>query len=176
MRRLAPALLALALLPGPMDAGAATVSLAEWEGVYKDRFKSELVTGESYQAENILEIVSTAPDRVYGTGPDLAYFRLHLDFYNGHICDLWGIARLSGDTLTYTSKEDHDDAPPCVLSLRRQGAKIALADKGSCRTWHCGARGSFDGIDFARSARRPIRYLPKLKASQEYKQALDERR
>jgi hypothetical protein len=38
----------------------------------------------------------------------------------------------------------------------------------------CGARGSFDGEAFLRSARREIRYLERLKASREYREALGE--
>ena len=37
-----------------------------------------------------------------------------------------------------------------------------------------GARGTFDGQGFPRSARREIRYLERLKASREYREALGE--
>ena len=49
-----------------------------------------------------------------------------------------------------------------------------LSDEdGSCQAY-CGARGSLSEDSFPLSSRRAIRYLPRLKASSEFKEALDE--
>lgn len=160
------AVLAAVVVAG--SALAAVPSLPEaLAGVYKTHFKNGLVSGETYVSEDILEI---AP-----TGPGAAYVRTHLEFYNGHECALSGIAHVEGADLVYRE-------PPagkvgdrsCVLHVSRKGSKVVLSDEdGSCQAY-CGARGSLSEDSFPLSSRRAIRYLPRLKASSEFKEALDE--
>jgi len=141
-------------------------------GVYKTRFNNALIGGETYASENILEIV---PVRAAA-----AYFRIHLEFYNGHECAISGVAKVNGDTLVYRGPDDIDNHP-CVLSLRRarDGVHIYEGENGACRNQTCGARGGYgfkpDGAaDFPVTSRRPIRYLPRLLASDEYLKAVKE--
>lgn len=142
------------------------------DGVWKHRFPNALVSGEKYQSEDILEVVPYQPGA--------AYFRLHLEFFNGHVCDLAGIGTREKDTLTYRAAPD-DQGRQCVLTIRRanDGVRISEDQTHACRDQSCGARGSY-GIhpnaepDFAASERRPIRYLARLLASSEYAAAVDE--
>ena len=169
MGLIAAAVLAVPLAPIAQgtDGGRLPTLMA---GVYKTRFKNALVGGETYVSENILEIVPT-----HGR---TAYFRVHLEFYNGHECAISGIAEARTDTLVYRGPDDVD-GQPCVLSLRRahDGVHIYEGENGACRNQTCGARGGYgftpDGAaDFAAASRRPIRYLPRLLASDEYATAV----
>lgn len=109
---------------------------------------------------------------IVDVSPTTAYVRLALEFYNGHQCALSGIADRKGATLVYRGMSSVGDEP-CVLTLRTTGGKVMLSDKeGVCRRNACGARGSFEGVSFPVSARRPIRYMARLKASSQYKQAV----
>jgi len=163
--------LAMALAPSAL-ASQANGLPALMAGVYKTKFKNGLVGGETYVSENILEIVP-----VRGRA---AYFRIHLEFYNGHECAISGIAKANVDTLIYRGPDDVDNHP-CVLSLRRarDGVHIYEGENGACRSQSCGARGGYgfkpDGApDFPLASRRPIRYLPRLLASDEYTRAVKE--
>ncbi len=161
--------LAMAAAPDPQQSQSGGLP-ALMAGVYKSRFKNALVDGETYVSENILEIVPVR-DRA-------AYFRIHLEFYNGHECAISGIAEASLDTLIYRGPNDIDNKP-CILTLRRarDGVHIFEGENGACRNQTCGARGGYgfkpDGAaDFPLTSRRSIRYLPRLLASDEYAQAL----
>jgi hypothetical protein len=157
----------MALTPVAPGAGGLPALLA---GVYKTKFKNALVGGETCVSENVLEIVP-----VRGRA---AYFRIHLEFYNVHECAISGIAEAKADTLVYRGPDDIDNHP-CVLSLRRarDGMHIYEGENGACRNQTCGARGGYgfksDGAaDFPIASRRPIRYLPRLFASDEYAKAV----
>ena len=139
-------------------------------GVYKTHFKNGLVDGETYISKNILEIVPYSPRA--------AYFRIHLEFYNGHECAISGIAEATADALVYHGERDYTGAP-CILTLRRgqDGIHISEAENGACRNQTCGARGGYgyktDGAaDFPLASRREIRYLPRLLKSDQYLEAV----
>jgi hypothetical protein len=103
--------------------------------------------------------------------PTAAYLRLELAFYNGHSCSFWGILDVDGGRLVYRPKEPGD--PPCALNLSRKGDRLVLGDPGdACTLQDCGARGHLDTMSFPVSARRTIRYMPRLLASEEYKMAV----
>jgi len=137
------------------------------EGVYKHRFQNGTVQGDRYMSEDILEIV--------GVAPDAAYVRAHLEFYNGHICAISGVARVEGPDLVYRTPA-HDAAgkpAECALHVSPGKGVVSLADDFSCRDY-CGARGMFGGAKFRTASRRPIRYMARLKASREFKAAMAE--
>jgi hypothetical protein len=137
-------------------------------GVYKHRFTEETVDGEKYPAENVLEVVKVSPTT--------AYIRTHLDFYNGHACDVWGIAKIEGDALVYRSTKDVSEGL-CVLNLKPDGGKMVFRDEdGRCFSYYCSARGVLNGVEFPLSSRRPIRYMARLVGSREYADALQELR
>ena len=144
-------------------------------GVYKHRFTSGLIVPgveetEPYQAEDIIEIVPYDREHVY--------VRVHLDFFNGHSCGIYGMARFENGMFVYRDPEPPIiGGPPCVLKVGEENGKLTLTDRpvsGGGRTCeaYCGVRGSLNyenGMD----QRRPIRYLERLKASRQYKEAAD---
>lgn len=144
---------------------SATISFAadpnSIAGVYKYQFKNGTVDGGKYQSENILEIVPY--------GADAIYFRTSLDFYNGHVCGLSGIAHPADQGFIFEEKEDH-----CEFTLQvDDDGKITFHDKDmQCKQSSCGMRGAYEGITFKPSQKRPIRYMARLKQSREYRAAV----
>lgn len=143
---------------------AAPPPLDQLAGVYRDSFANGTVDGHDYRSENILEIVPRTPAS--------AYFRAHLEFFNGHSCDIWGIADRRADALVYDGPVN-PQGKRCHLRLAVADGRIRFDDAdGACRADTCGARGGYDGIDFKLGSRRPIRYLDRLLASPEYAEAV----
>ena len=145
---------------------AAGVNVDAVAGVYKQQFKNGLVSGEKYDSEDILEIVKVSPTS--------AYIRTHLEFFNGHECNMLGVAKAEGNALVYRG-ETNSQGKQCVFSVKVSGGKITMDDKdGACAIGTCGARGMYGGKSFALSKKRAIRYMDKLKKSDEYLDAIDE--
>ncbi|HEX4737176.1 MAG TPA: hypothetical protein VH331_06420 [Allosphingosinicella sp.] len=148
-------------------AGPAAFDPARIAGRYSHHFLNGLVDGSKYWSDDVLEIVPLDSRR--------AYFRAELQFYNGHQCSIFGVARAEPGGLVYREPEANTDGGRCVLHIRETRTGVRLADDQSCRD-HCGARGSLNGDDFDRKSRRPITYLDRLKGSSEYRDALAEDR
>jgi hypothetical protein len=151
-------------LPSRADASKTTASAAETikriEGVYKNRFANSTVQDEHFESEDILEIVSYSANAIY--------FRVHLEFYNGHTCDLYGVAAYENSGFVFHGTSDVSDAI-CNLTIRAEGGNVTLDDVGSnCRTYSCGARGGYHDVSFPIKSRREIKYMKRLKASHEY--------
>ncbi len=149
-------------------ASAKTVSAAEAikriEGVYKHRFANSTVQDEHFTSEDILEIVPYDGDKIY--------FRVHLEFYNGHTCDLVGIAVYEHGKFVFRIQNDLA-ANSCELIIGQSGKNIVFDDvDGNCRSYSCGARGGYHGAGFPMKARREIKYMKRLKASREYANAV----
>jgi hypothetical protein len=170
------ALFLLLALSAPALAGHADAIA----GVYKHRFTNAIITpgkqpmqaDTSYQAEDVLEIVPYGKRHIY--------FRTRLSFYNGHSCGLSGMAVEDGGKFIYRDRAPAiDGGPPCTLTLTPSADAISLTDRltpdshATCRAY-CGQRGSLSAVSFKASARRPIRYLPRLLGSRQYKQAVAE--
>lgn len=135
-------------------------------GVYKSSFKNGNISGDKYQSEDILEIVKVSPAA--------AYVRTHIEFFNGHVCNMWGVAKAEGGTLVFRG-ETNSQGKQCVLSVKAAGSKVVLDDKeGACAITTCGARGMYNGTAFDLKKRRAIRYMDILLKSDEYKDAVDE--
>jgi hypothetical protein len=155
---------------------ASSQLIAQMQGVYKHRFANAAIAGpgkpdESYQSEDIVEIVRYDDERIY--------FRAELEFYNGHSCSISGIAKYEQGHFIYHDKQaPMPGEPPCTMSISTSGGQLNLTDRvndsASCHPGHCGARGSLSDYKIATSAKRKIRYMDRLKASNEYKQAVDE--
>jgi hypothetical protein len=151
-------------LAAPGDPARADVLARELAGVYKKRFKSGLVDGTTYDAEDILEIVPV--------GDGAVYFRTALAFYNGHECNAYGVARFSrAGVFVWDGSEPTFDTK-CRLEIEPGKDGVRLRDPDSTCRVYCGARGSFEGTEFPRAARREIRYLERLKGSPEYRESL----
>lgn len=147
----------------------------EIDGVYKHRFKNTMVVpgqaNEAYESEDVIEIVPHDDDHLY--------LRAHLEFANGHTCDIAGMAGYEHGAFVY-----HDPTPPmkgeraCALRLHVTDKKLVLTDRESpdaeatCRAY-CGARGDLD-YEIGRGERREIRYGERLKKSKEYRKALED--
>ena len=69
--------------------------------------------------------------------------------------------------------------PECTLKVGVHGDRLFLTDRAapgeasSCRDY-CGVRGSLGDYSIARSSKRKIRYMDRLKASREYRSAVEE--
>ena len=142
------------------------------EGVYKQTHHLGNVDGDRYDAEDVVEIVQDAPDRIY--------FRAELNFYNGHTCSINGIAALKDDAFIYHAPKDTDASDaPCTLAIRLTDKDLVLYDRAgadsssTCRD-HCGMRGTLSGYTIPRNKKRVIKYMKKLLASDQYKQAVEE--
>lgn len=138
-------------------------------GVYKLRFANGDVSGDKFTSENVFELVKLTPKT--------AYFRIHSEFYNLHICTLWGVADLERDGLIYHGPPDFE-GHPCILmfTVNKDGVITNDVD-GYCRSESCGARGSYgdgDRVDYPFKARRRIRYMPVILKSSQYASAVKE--
>jgi hypothetical protein len=163
VRRIA---LAGAILIACVGATASISPVTDLAGRYSKHWQNGLVDGSTYWSDDVLEIVPV--------GPGKAYLRASLQFYNGHSCDLAGIAHAEGDALVYRAKDPNYKG--CVFSVRRSGANIALADKDDvCRSYFCGERGGLNTTDaLPAKSKRPISYMAKLKGSSQFKTAVEE--
>jgi hypothetical protein len=160
---LAAVLAAMALLTPTF---AADVNVDKVAGVYKKRFPNGLVSGEKFQSENILEIVKHSPTT--------AYVRIHLEFFNAHLCNIAGIATIKNDALVYPGETDAD-GKQCLLTVRASRDRLTLLDPtGACARTTCGARGMYNDMAFETRQRRPIRYMNVILNSAEYKAAIAE--
>ena len=124
--------------------------------------------GEKYLGENVVEIVPVASHA--------AYVRVHLDYANGHICSIWGVAEADGPGLVYRDpSRPAPGQPPCTLTIARVGGSLRLDDgpDQSCQK-DCGARGTLSDVRLPLASKRPIRYMDKIKASSNYRKALTE--
>jgi hypothetical protein len=145
---------------------AANVNIDALAGVYKKTFQNGNIDGGKYRSEDILEIVKISPTT--------AYVRTHLEFFNGHVCNIWGVAKVEGDALVYHGGTN-SQGKPCLLSVKVQAGKVTLDDKdGACAIGTCGNRGMYNGTAFDLRKRRPIRYMDVLVNSDQYKDAIDE--
>jgi hypothetical protein len=142
-----------------------SLDIGTFAGVYKHRFVNSDVTGQKFLGEDILEIVKLSPRE--------AYFRIHLDFFNGHMCALYGVAKIEANVLVYRSSGTvHRN---CVFKMTVGAKSIVFTDVGGyCRADSCGSRGGYDNTRFELNIRRPIRYMKRLKASREYAEALED--
>jgi len=177
LNRIVFALCALGALTSVAAAQEAQQLMDKMAGVYKHRFMSGVVVpgkpDEPYQAEDVIEIVPYDADHVY--------VNVHLDFYNGHQCGIAGMAKYERGEFVYRGHElEPEGFPQCVLRVGVDNGKLRLTDRigeEGVRTCggYCGVRGSLT-YDIGMDKRRSIRYMPRLKASREYRQAIEEMR
>jgi hypothetical protein len=156
----------VAFLSTAAVAGDASVAIGKLEGLYTHRFRNGDVSGAKFTSTDKLAIVRV--DR------GAAFFRTELNFFNGHICELSGIAEAEKGALVYRD-DSRGPEEPCRLRLVPGRGRIKFEDvEGHCRKESCGARGGYDGAAFKTASRRTLDELEKLKASDEYKEAVAE--
>ena len=125
------------------------------------------IDGDKYQSEDILEIVKVSPKA--------AYVRTHLEFFNGHVCNIHGVADLEDGALVYHAREKNVQGDLCVLSVRLVRGRVTLEDQeGHCAIGTCGNRGMYNRTTFDLKQRRPIRDMKVLLDSDQYKEAVGE--
>lgn len=145
-----------------LAADAAGLDLDKLAGLYVNRFTNADISGRHFPGADVLELVKVTPTT--------AFFRTHLDFFNGHECALSGIVEVDGASLVY-----RDPAHQCELHIDVANGKLTFDDKDyHCRAQSCGMRGGYSGVAFTLTSRRPIADLAKLKASSDYAEALKE--
>lgn len=161
--------------------GAATVMLlaaaapagdlpSRLEGHYTHSFRNGLVSGESFRSTETLDILRT--------GPDAAYVDVHLEFFNGHECNISGVADAKGPALVL--KAGDDELSRCTLIIqpgtgKDRGKLVFGAEEEGCH-YYCGARGSLDGSDdFTLAGRRPLGPAErrKIQGADDYKAAVE---
>ncbi len=71
-------------------------NLNKLQGLYKYSFPNRLMGGTKYTSENRFLLMPLSPDT--------AYFDLHLDWANGHSCDLFGIAEVKSKRMLIYSE------------------------------------------------------------------------
>ena len=130
--------------------GAAAVPTAfSLAGRFTHSFPNGSVDGEGYTSIDEVLIVPIDARR--------ALIDIHLFFYNGHQCNISGLATLEGAALVTrdTDMTGYGDGGPCVLRIQRAGDRIAWDDQGTC-SGYCGARGTLRNGGIAWSSRRPV--------------------
>jgi len=173
LNRIVFALCAVGALSSSAAAQDAQQLIDRMAGVYKHRFMNATVEDGTYQAEDVIEIVPYDADHVY--------VNVHLEFYNGHQCGIAGMAKYEAGEFVYRGHElEPEGFPQCVLRVGVDKDKLRLTDRDgeegrrTCGGF-CGVRGNLT-YDIGMDKRRTIRYMERLKASREYKQAIEEMR
>ena len=145
-RRLASLLLA-ALYPALALAGDGSLDIGGLEGVYRKRMPNGDSAGAKYTTTDVLKLVRLDKGAVY--------FDIALNFFNGHTCELSGIARAEGGALVYRGATGVGDEI-CELAIKPAGGRIGFADAGQrCRST-CGARGGYAGAWFSIARRQTM--------------------
>lgn len=135
-------------------------------GRYGRHFINGMVHGPAIAVDDVIEIVPVS-DRA-------AYVRLELNFFNGHICTLSGVAEEEDGALVYREPLEQDQPRRCTLRIARQGRQLRLSDGGGSCSIYCGARGSLQDAALPWSSRRRITYMDRLRGSEAYRIALEE--
>ena len=144
------------------------------EGVYKNRFSNRIVISgkpdEKYEAEDIIEVLQHDGSHIYVGGT--------VTGANGHRCNIAAIASYENGTFVYHDPNPNfSDKRSCMLTLSVKGDALHLSDRAtptgpSTCSALCGKRGSLGDYAIATSKKAKISYVPKLKASKEYRKAV----
>jgi hypothetical protein len=170
------AVLILAMLAVPAHAAdiPATKLINEVEGVYKHRISERIAVpgkpDEKYDAENVVEVVRHDHEHIY--------LGASITSDNGRRCSFHGVAAYENGAFIYRDPNpDLSDKQSCMVTLSLKGDTLLLTDRETpngphtCKTV-CGTRGSLGDYVIAASSKAKITYLPKLKASSEYRLAV----
>jgi hypothetical protein len=150
----------VALIPIAAFAVDASVDIGKIEGKYRRSFRSGDTSGAKYTVTDTFDLTQV--------GKGVVYFNLALNFYNGHECNLSGIARSEKGALVY--RDDSDPQEKCELHIRVRKGRIEFDDlHNHCRNSSCGARGGYGGQTFSIAGRRKL-------SDKERKQALSDYR
>lgn len=131
------------------DPDLATKVAARIAGRYRHSFESGDVQGDSYRATDTLTLTPISRNSIH--------FNVHLNFYNGHTCDLSGGAlfRKDGSFVFDDVPADTNADSVCHLAIVPTAKGVELHDlTGSgCKNISCGERGGYNGAGFSFSDR-----------------------
>jgi hypothetical protein len=146
-------------------AAADSPDLSKLAGLYRYTFQNGLVNGKKYRSENKLELLPL--------GATSAYFHTHLEWANGHSCDLAGVAGAAPDgSLEY--RKPSLEGQTCLFRIRVTKDGLMFEDEGgACRMISCGARGMLDGVEF-KFRQRSVLNAEAVQKSDEFQQAVEE--
>ena len=163
-RRLASLLLA-ALSPALALAAEAAVDIGKLEGVYRRSFRNGDISGAKFTSTDVLEILAvdkggpiSAPSSTSSTATSARF--------PASPTPTRGRSSIATTAAGLTIR--------CVLRLVPGGGRIQFEDVGGlCAKESCGARGWYNQSSFKAAARRRIADPARLKASTEYKEAVE---
>lgn len=131
---------------------AAPSLLSQLAGRYSHKFKNGDVSGATYDTTDVVKVHPLDRTR--------ALISFELNFFNGHSCGVYGVAKLEGAKLVYRDRAEwRPDEPDCELRIWRDRTKLRWEDGGSCQ-FHCGARGGLSNGEISLSSRRAILTKP----------------
>jgi hypothetical protein len=125
-------------------------------GRYRHSFANGDVQGDHFRSTDTLTISPV--------GRASIHFDAHLEFYNGHTCDLSGGALYRKDgSFVYddnSAKPDPTD-PSCHLIITPTPTGITFQDPANgCKNISCGERGGWNGAAFTFAERVPAKQPP----------------
>jgi hypothetical protein len=133
------------------DPATASALAQKIAGRYRHSFANGDVQGDHYRSTDTLTITPV--------GRASIHFDAHLEFYNGHTCDLSGGAlyRKNG-SFVYDDKPDtaNPTDPVCHLGIKPSATGVIFQDyTGGCKMRSCGERGGWNGASFTFAQRVP---------------------
>ena len=137
----------------PATAAALAQKIA---GKYRHSFANGDVQGDHYRSTDTLTLTPV--------GSASIHFDAHLEFYNGHTCDLSGGAlfRKNG-SFVYDDKPTNANStdPVCHLGIKPTATGVTFEDyTGGCKMTSCGERGGWNGASFTFAERVPAKASP----------------
>ncbi len=129
-------------MTAPGDPTIAATKARAIAGRYRRRFANSDVDGDNFTSTDMLTITPI--------GHALIDFKVHLEFYNGHECNLAGKANYShAGSFVYLQKSDDPQTPECVFEIVPEKNGVKLKDQtGGCKLMSCGERGGYGGAEF----------------------------
>jgi hypothetical protein len=126
------------------DPATASALAQKIAGKYRHSFANADVQGDHYRSTETLTLTPV--------GQASIHFAVHLEFYNGHTCDLSGGAlyRKNGSFVFDADPKDHlDSEPVCHLGIKPTAKGVEFEDyTGGCKIIACGERGGWNGAAF----------------------------
>lgn len=166
------------ILPAVAAQASALKMIKDIEGVYKQRFTNAMITpgkapleaDQFFQSENIIEVMRHDDQHIY--------LRAELNFYNGHTCSIYGIARFQKNAFVYRAPAlSAENTQACTLTVTHTADSLRISDRvqhdgpATCRAY-CGVRGSLSDLIFYNKTKRPIRYQDRIAKSRQYQTAV----
>jgi hypothetical protein len=122
--------------------------LARLQGVYRQAFTNHMADGEAYRSVDEIGIRRR--------GPDSAHVSVHLEFRNGHTCDIAGVTHYDQGVFSMDAAPAPPAQGPCAFTLTVLPQVLKVGAVGEGCFAYCGMRGILNGAELKRSTRRPL--------------------